>query len=983
MIPDYELFRHIGGGSYGEVWLARDVLGNYRAVKVVYRNQFSEARPFDREFEGIRNFEPVSRTHPSQVSLFPVGRNEAGGYFYSVLELADDQQTGQQIDPDRYEPKTLRSELVQRARLPVAECVEVGLALTTALKHLHGAGLIHRDIKPSNVIFVHGLPKLADIGLVAGVGEQCSFVGTEGYVANEGPGKVQADIYALGKVLYEMLTGLKPERYPSLPDDFSRAPDRHAQDLNEVVVKACAGNVRERYQSAAEMGADLEFLKSGKSLLRVRNLERAYRRLLVSAGATIAALVLGGLVFGFFLFRNRAVDQKIRSDLRNIEIARKSGLASPWLSNQWHELKQVAAIRADPEFLAQASAMLACFDAKPLVKRHDVSASFATFSPNGLVLLSGLGDSPAMLMDTNGEITRLPVNGEGPVGWSADGGPLQLIAISNGCALRNPVTAKLVREFSVPETVRASAEHVFPLALAPNGSAVAAGGGDRVFVWSATTGVLLGTVAMEASAMSFNADASLLGVGAEDGSTHILALPNLAEVVRLMPASRPSQIRCLAFGRDCLVPYEEGALKDNWLLATGDQRGEIIVWDLRRRAPRSICRGSPWGVRTLAFHPDGLMLFSVGQGQGWFWDVARGEKIRLLSVGSGPGRFAAFNAKGDRLVCGAEPGAGTPAVASWELEFDRGIHVMRGFGAAARKVWFSPDSQSVAALSDDWHWGVWDVQSGRPPRLFDTPVGSSADNAGGCFDASGDRFAFGTWTEACLFDVARGTVLKRWPLKEGFADQMQFDAQGRLLWLRRERRDNPGSSLWRLYQLTESSQPALLHEQRETNWSAADMAFAPGGRHFLVWDAGPDETPATIRAIDVVSGLEAWKAQVRGKGHDLRVCLDPKGSSFAYWADQQEWMKVVRFSDFSVIGRTLDYCQAIAPDTGELRLKNGLWYRPPRGRNDLPLFTDWTHLSYVFAFSPDGKYLAWGTEQGVVLVADLEQVRERIAELRN
>src|SRR5438093_10237301 len=89
-IPDHELLRRIGGGSYGEVWLARNVLGDYRAVKVIYRDKFEHDRPFDREFEGIQKFEPISRSHESQVDILHVGRNDAASYFYYVMELADD-----------------------------------------------------------------------------------------------------------------------------------------------------------------------------------------------------------------------------------------------------------------------------------------------------------------------------------------------------------------------------------------------------------------------------------------------------------------------------------------------------------------------------------------------------------------------------------------------------------------------------------------------------------------------------------------------------------------------------------------------------------------------------------------------------------------------------------------------------------------------------------------------------------------------------
>src|SRR5213592_3956580 len=89
-IPDHELLKKIGGGSYGEVWLARNVLDEFRAVKVVYRDKFEHDRPYDREFEGIQKFEPISRLHESQVDILHVGRNEAAGYFYYVMELAED-----------------------------------------------------------------------------------------------------------------------------------------------------------------------------------------------------------------------------------------------------------------------------------------------------------------------------------------------------------------------------------------------------------------------------------------------------------------------------------------------------------------------------------------------------------------------------------------------------------------------------------------------------------------------------------------------------------------------------------------------------------------------------------------------------------------------------------------------------------------------------------------------------------------------------
>src|SRR5439155_8987577 len=96
-IPDHELLRRIGLGSYGEVWLARSVIGTHRAVKVVYRDRFENERPYEREYSGMQKFEPISRSHDGLVDILQIGRNDRDGYFYYVMELADDEAVGQSV----------------------------------------------------------------------------------------------------------------------------------------------------------------------------------------------------------------------------------------------------------------------------------------------------------------------------------------------------------------------------------------------------------------------------------------------------------------------------------------------------------------------------------------------------------------------------------------------------------------------------------------------------------------------------------------------------------------------------------------------------------------------------------------------------------------------------------------------------------------------------------------------------------------------
>jgi serine/threonine protein kinase/Tfp pilus assembly protein PilF len=318
-IHEHELLRRIGRGAYGEVWLARNALGAGRAIKIVFRKDFEDSRPFEREFEGIQKFEPISRSHPGFVNILQVGRHE--DYFYYVMELADgvenpkpenlnpkfkaaadDGRTPRSkaglpadfgkrtFDLDSYVPRTLREDLRQNGRLPAGRCIEIGLALTSALAHLHRHGLVHRDIKPSNIIFVEGSAKLADIGLVTEAGDSRSIVGTEGYLPPEGPGTPQADLFALGKVLYEATTGMDRRRFPDLPKELKEWPDAEsALELNQIVLKACVVDVRERYAGAEEMRGDLARLAGGESVLLAHRFKRR-RRLALRGAVWLAAI---------------------------------------------------------------------------------------------------------------------------------------------------------------------------------------------------------------------------------------------------------------------------------------------------------------------------------------------------------------------------------------------------------------------------------------------------------------------------------------------------------------------------------------------------------------------------------------------------------------------------------------------------------------------------------------------------------------------
>jgi serine/threonine protein kinase len=322
-IPDHKLLRCIGRGAYGEVWLARSVMAAHRAVKIIWRKNFETDRPYEREFAGIQKFEPISRSHPGLVHVLHVGRNDDAGYFFYVMELADDAVAGEAINPDLYEPRTLQRDVEQHGRLPIQQCLRISSSLTSALGYLHEHALVHRDIKPANIIFVKGAPKLADIGLVCGTEGSQTHVGTPGYIPPEGTGSPPADLYSLGKVFYEMATGKKRSDFPDLPTDLRENANRDALlEFNEILLKACAADARQRYQSAQELEADLAILEMGRSVRSQRAAKRRWTALKIAAAVITLAFVA--------LF---ALNHKSANDVAGSGVLERRAEAQSYLQN--------------------------------------------------------------------------------------------------------------------------------------------------------------------------------------------------------------------------------------------------------------------------------------------------------------------------------------------------------------------------------------------------------------------------------------------------------------------------------------------------------------------------------------------------------------------------------------------------------------------------------------------------------------------------
>ncbi len=690
-VPDHTLVRRIGQGAYGEVWLARNALGAWRAVKFVRRSSFDDERPLEREFAGIQRFEPISRSHESQLNILHVGRAEDG--FYYVMELADDMGRGQEIDEATYTPRNLRSELHRRGRLPAAECLRIGLALTTALEHLHKHGLVHRDIKPSNIVFVNGIPKLADIGLVARAEATLSFVGTEGFLPPEGPGTRPADIYSLGKVLYEISTGHDRHQFPELPTNIVELPDRaDLSELNEVLLKACHRDPAQRYQTAAEMHADLALLESGRSVLRLRGIER---RLEVAQRVGVAILLLTALIAG------------------------------GW----WWQARQTRAVRN----LAGENARLA-----------EGNAQLARESQQRVVRLAVANG--ARLLDKN--------DATGALLWFADVLPLMTNSPAEESIHRVRIQQVLQR---TPRLLRVFAHEqgVLCAAFSPDGRHVATGTADSWRIWDAENGAVLleqpgprrrvqdlrythdgaklflrscasenhawrhqaqgyAAVLDAASGREVFPAITNIGPAAFSPDDHWLAVARTNLEVDLLDASTGRRAAVLTGHTESI--FQLSFSLDGRLLASASRDRNVRVW----RVPSGEPAGPPLRhiqplIRAV-FSPDGRRIAtrtSTGRGEAhhvhtwWLADATEiGTSIQLSPLAD-PLIFDVVSGK--RLFAGALP----PEVRLFDADSHTYLDSLPGVSSMPRCWAFSPDGSRFALGSDGGTAHVWNVETGE------------------------------------------------------------------------------------------------------------------------------------------------------------------------------------------------------------------------------------------------------------------------------
>jgi eukaryotic-like serine/threonine-protein kinase len=805
----FEILERLGSGGAGTVFRARDSrLERLVALKVARAEALfsSEAKQrFVREAQTL-----AALRHPNIIPIYEFG--ESGGLPYIVEELCD----GPNLDV------WLRRETDARHKLPIRAAVQWTLLLAEAVAHAHQCGIVHRDLKPSNVLLMtpaariqgprldesateNFVPRVTDFGIAKlfgseeGVTASQAVLGTAAYMAPEqaegrsrevGP---PADVYSLGVILYELLSGRRPIEGRSDVDTLRRVltdeplPLTQVRrdvplDLEAICLKCLDKNSANRYPSAAELADDLaHFLKGepvGARRLRpvARIIRRLRRRQLSSAAlplnAFFALAILTGIVVIIIRTRNSeiviwqapavapprqvvATRQTYPDDIHQASLLLRGRevdvVARNAMSNQarqilgkyiphegredlrgfeWHYLWQIA----HPQMVAPM------FSVVRTIAAHRAAAYFVCFSPDGKLLATASADGTARVWDVETGQLRFNLAGHtnevNCVVFAPDGKTLATASEDGTVRLWDGSTG------AFRETLWKHDCEVVGVAFNPANGQLACSARDGVLtIWDCTSSHLIETIHAHSGRkiddLTFSPDGKLLATAGADST------------VGLRRSSAPSDP---FVGFKVYDPLAVGFSHDGQFLAVGHMNGARI-FSVRTGEFVSQIHFPGQYVRSVQFSADDSSLLTVGdQSTASLVDLTTGETWDPFGTPAAVLWCAAVSPSG-KLVATTDS---TGKLVIWDCSA-RGscqrtqlpvIHE-----SPAVHLSFSPDGRRVAIAADaeptkkdGKHVGevaVWDVSLPSPKRLLHiAPRDARCELHGVAFSPDGGAIAY-------------------------------------------------------------------------------------------------------------------------------------------------------------------------------------------------------------------------------------------------
>jgi WD40 repeat protein/tRNA A-37 threonylcarbamoyl transferase component Bud32 len=717
---DYEILAEIARGAMGVVYKARQVgLNREVALKMILAGELASQQDvarFRAEAEAV-----AALDHPNILPIYEVGERD-GRHFFAMKLVA-----GGSLD-DRI--KALRPTPRQAAQL---------LATVAGAVHFaHQRGILHRDLKPSNVLLDEGgAPFVVDFGLAkkiegdSSLTQSGAIVGTPAYMAPEQAAAkkgltVAVDVYALGAILYTLLTGRPPFRGDNIMETLRQVVEqepappcflnsRVPRDLETICLKCLEKDPARRYATARELADDLGRYLEGEPVRArpVGRLERGWkwcRRHPLQASLAVASVLLvlllvGGSVALFFYSkvrglntqlqgalgeaqkqrgeaekqrddadeqRQEAVRRKAEADKVGQELKRKNeeiGKKNEEIETQ-KELVRRALFGAQMKFADLAWQQNRMADLGRILDRYkptpgdDPNKSLRRFEWDSLWRLYD-GDLPTLRGHKG------PVEG---VCWSPDGTRLASACRDGSVRVWD---AKRGQQILAPEG-RIGGATATGVCFSPDGTLLAASSFGAVTVWDARTG-------REARTL-----------GTNDWFTSVCFSPDGKRVA-------------------ATTEKQTGA----------PEAGEVKVWDVRTGREELSLKGHKVPVNSVCWSPDGTRLASAGAfvaAEVKVWDARTGREDLSLKDLKGQVHTVCWSPDGDILATGG----GDQTVTVWDARTGKKVGILKGHTSSVKSVCFSPDGTLLASAGDgefgrDDQGGsvrVWDLRTGREVRSF-------------------------------------------------------------------------------------------------------------------------------------------------------------------------------------------------------------------------------------------------------------------------
>jgi WD40 repeat protein/tetratricopeptide (TPR) repeat protein/predicted Ser/Thr protein kinase len=726
-VPGYEVLRELGRGGMGVVYQARQLsLGRFVALKMILAGGQAgdeERKRFRSEAEVLARLQ-----HPNLVQIFEVGEFEGRPFF--SMEFVD----GGNLE-DKFEGKPQ----------PPETAAKMASTLARAVHAAHERGVVHRDLKPGNVLLTRdGQPKITDFGLAkqmdSAIGQTRTgaIMGTPSYMAPEqASGKVHAigpvsDVFALGSMLYEFLTGRPPFMAETGWDTIlqvvhqdplppSKLRPHLPRDLETICLKALEKEPKKRYASAAEFADDLDrYLKhepiKARPTGRIERLAKWIRRRPVAAAlvgtalAAAIALVSLGTWYHLHLEKLNAENQRGMIRLSVVEGTQQRRAGDWYASLVWfaYALERDAGNpEREPMHRARLASTLREVPRLVQLWSHSEPVNHGSFSPDGKLVVTASNDDTAVVRDVATGQTLATLHHHGDV----------------------------VQAWFSPDP-----EGRWVLTASRDGTAR---------VWQARTGRAVTLPLRHGAPLRcayFNHDATLVVTAGNDQRARIFSVKEDGPAGE--PVSHERNINWAVFSPD-----------GKWL-ATASEDHSARIWDVATRQPITPPLVHDAAVTQVAFSPDSKVLASCGNDQmARLWRVGPDiplEQRRIAALRhEDPVKWASFSPDSQRVLTVSEDRtAKIWSVADGRLDAPPLVH-----GSDVRRyAAFTPDGCWVLTASDDNTGRVWDAHTGKPATttlthngLVHATVGSP--NGHTVLTVSDDR-------SVRLWDLASGTLLR-------------------------------------------------------------------------------------------------------------------------------------------------------------------------------------------------------------------------------